>query len=73
MTQAISGHGCLIARALSTTPTVFVAIAELGDISLPELQRNEFIQRQPLPREFYVRQFLGKMDHADGVCLGGQG
>lgn len=42
MTNAISGHGTLIARALASTPTVFEDIAELGDISMPELSRNEF-------------------------------
>ena len=42
MTLAISSHGTLIARALAATPTVFVDIAELGDITPPELMRNEF-------------------------------
>lgn len=42
MTLAVSGHGTVISRALAATPTTFVAIAELGDITPPELQRNEF-------------------------------
>ena len=37
------------------------------------LQGHEFIQRQPLPRDFHVRQFFREMDHADGVGAGGIG
>jgi hypothetical protein len=39
---ALSGHGTLIARQPAATPGVFTTIAELGDIALPELSRNEF-------------------------------
>lgn len=42
MTIAASGHGTKIARAKSATPTVFVEIAEMGDITFPGLSRNEF-------------------------------
>lgn len=42
MTLAISSHGTLVLRALQSAPTVFTAIAELGDITPPELSRNEF-------------------------------
>ena len=42
MTIAISGHGTLLARAPAATPTVFTTIAEVGDISLPGLMRNDF-------------------------------
>lgn len=42
MTLAISSHGTLVSRAKSATPTVFEEIAELGDMDLPELSRNEF-------------------------------
>lgn len=42
MTLALSGHGTLVSRALAATPTVFNAIAELGDITPPALSRNEF-------------------------------
>lgn len=42
MTLAISAHGTLVARAPKATPTSFTTIAELGDISLPGLMRNEF-------------------------------
>lgn len=42
MTLALSGHGAKIQRALSATPTVFVEIAEVGDIQLPGLDHNEF-------------------------------
>lgn len=42
MTIALSGHGTLIARALSATPTVFTNIAEMGDIMFPGFSRNEF-------------------------------
>lgn len=41
MTNAISGHGTLIARAPGASG-VFEDIAELGDITMPELSRNEF-------------------------------
>lgn len=42
MTLPLSGHGAKISRALSATPTVFVEIAEVGDITLPGLDHNEF-------------------------------
>src|SRR4051812_18721135 len=42
MTLAISAHGTLVARALAATPTVFANIAEMGDVTPPELMRNEF-------------------------------
>lgn len=42
MTLAISGHGTLVARAKSATPTVFENIAEMGDVTPPTLSRNEF-------------------------------
>lgn len=42
MTIAISAHGTLVARAKAATPTVWETIAELGDITPPELSRNEF-------------------------------
>ncbi len=42
MTIAQSSHGWLIARALAASPTVFTTIAELRDITLPGLERNEF-------------------------------
>ncbi len=31
------------------------------------LQLDEFIQRQPPPRDFHIGQFFGKMNHADRV------
>lgn len=42
MTLAISSHGTLVARAPAATPGVWTTIAELGDITFPELMRNEF-------------------------------
>ncbi len=42
MTVAQSSHGWLIARALAASPTVFTTIAELKDITLPGMMRNEF-------------------------------
>lgn len=42
MTIAISSHGTKVSRAPSATPTTFTEIAELGDLKLPELMRNEF-------------------------------
>ena len=42
MTLAISSHGTLVLRAPAATPAVFTAIAELGDVTPPELSRNEF-------------------------------
>jgi len=42
MSIAISGHGTLVARALSATPTVFTNIAEMQDVTPPQLSRNEF-------------------------------
>ena len=38
----LSGHGAIIARAPIATPSTFTAIAELGDITLPGLDHNEF-------------------------------
>lgn len=38
----LSGHGALIQRAPVATPTTFTTIAELGDITLPGLDHNEF-------------------------------
>lgn len=38
----LSGHGALIQRAPIATPTTFTTIAELGDITLPGLDHNEF-------------------------------
>jgi hypothetical protein len=40
--MAISGHGTIVARALAATPTVFTNIAEMKDVTPPELTRNEF-------------------------------
>lgn len=42
MTLPLSGHGAIIARAPSATPTTFTEIAEVGDIQLPGLDHNEF-------------------------------
>jgi hypothetical protein len=43
MTQnALSGHGSLVYRAPAASPFTFTMIAEVGDISLPELMRNDF-------------------------------
>lgn len=42
MTIAISAHRTIVARAKAATPTVFEDIAELGDVTPPELSRNEF-------------------------------
>jgi hypothetical protein len=42
MTIAISGHGTLIARATAALPFTFVNIAEVGDITAPGLNRNDF-------------------------------
>ena len=42
MSIAISSHGTIVSRAKAATPTVFEDIAELGDITPPELSRNEF-------------------------------
>jgi len=39
-TNALSGHGTIIAK--QGTGLAFTDIAELGDIALPELSRNEF-------------------------------
>lgn len=41
-TNVLSGHGTLISRAPTATPSVFTVIAELGDVTPPELHRNEF-------------------------------
>ena len=32
-----------------------------------QLQRDEFIQRQPPPRDFHIGQFLGEMNHVNRV------
>lgn len=41
MAQGISAHGTLIEFAPSATPLVYTQIAELGDIQMPGLMRNE--------------------------------
>lgn len=41
MTTPLSSHGTLFQRA-QTTPGVFVDIAELGDLGIPELNRKDF-------------------------------
>ena len=38
----LSGHGALVQRAPIATPSTFTTIAELGDITLPGLDHNEF-------------------------------
>jgi len=38
----LSGHGTHIYRAPIATPTTFTEIAEVGDITLPGLDHNEF-------------------------------
>lgn len=42
MTIGISSHSLIVARAPAATPTVFTDIAELDQVALPELSRNEF-------------------------------
>lgn len=38
----LSGHGAIVQRAPVATPTTFTTIAEVGDITLPGLDHNEF-------------------------------
>lgn len=42
MSTPLDSHGTLVARQPNATPGVFTTIAELGDLDLPELMRNEF-------------------------------
>lgn len=42
MTQPLSGHGAHIYRAPIATPSTFTEIAEVGDITLPGMDHNEF-------------------------------
>lgn len=42
MTFPLSGHGGIVSFALSSAPTTFTAIAEVGDIQLPGFDHNEF-------------------------------
>jgi hypothetical protein len=42
MTLPLSGHGAHIYRAPIATPSTFTEIAEVGDISLPSFDHNEF-------------------------------
>jgi hypothetical protein len=42
MTLPLSGHGAKISRAPNATPQTFTEIAEVGDITLPGLDHNEF-------------------------------
>lgn len=42
MTLPLSGHGGRLLRAPAATPTTFTEIAEVGDITLPGLDHNEF-------------------------------
>lgn len=41
-TLPLSGHGAKIMRAPIATPSTFTEIAEVGDITLPGLDHNEF-------------------------------
>lgn len=38
----LSGHGAIIQRAPVATPSTFTTIAEVGDVTLPGLDHNEF-------------------------------
>lgn len=40
--MALSGHGAHIYRAPIATPSTFTEIAEVGDITLPGMDHNEF-------------------------------
>jgi len=42
MGQPLAGHGAKISRAPLATPSTFTEIANVGDISLPGLDHNEF-------------------------------
>lgn len=42
MTLPLSGHGAHIYRAPIATPSTFTEISEVGDITLPGLDHNEF-------------------------------
>lgn len=42
MTTPLSGHGAIVSRAPSATPSTFTSIAEVGDITLPGIDHNEF-------------------------------
>lgn len=42
MTLPLSGHGAKLYRAPAATPSTFTEIAEVGDITLPGLDHNEF-------------------------------
>lgn len=42
MTLPLSGHGAKILRAPIATPSTFTEIAEVGDITLPGFDHNEF-------------------------------
>ena len=42
MTIPLSGHGAHIYRAPVATPSTFTEISEVGDITLPGLDHNEF-------------------------------
>lgn len=38
----LSGHGARLLRAPSATPSTFTEIAEIGDLTMPGLDHNEF-------------------------------
>ena len=38
----LSGHGAIVQRAPVATPSTFTTIAEVGDLTLPGLDHNEF-------------------------------
>jgi len=42
MTTPLSGHGARVSRAPQATPSTFTEIAEVGDITMPGLDHNEF-------------------------------
>lgn len=56
-TNVLSGHGTLISRAPLATPAVFTVIGELGDVTPPELYRNEF-------------EAMSQQDNIDSYVLG---
>jgi hypothetical protein len=42
MTTPINAHALIVGRAPMATPTIYTDIAELSQVALPELSRNEF-------------------------------
>ena len=81
--MAVSGHGTVVAKNTNATPLVFTTIAEMKDVTPPELSRNTFdattqvlnidtyvagvLRRSGFTMELNALQTDASQDHLTGV------